>query len=40
MNRFKLPLERVWVSVFEDDDDALAIWRDEVRCVPLAKAIV
>lgn len=27
---FKLPLERVWVSVFENDDEALAIWRDEV----------
>ncbi|KAG0568562.1 hypothetical protein KC19_6G029100 [Ceratodon purpureus] len=27
---FKLPVERVWVSVFEDDDEALAIWRDEV----------
>lgn len=27
---FKLPLERVWVSVFEDDDEAFAIWRDEV----------
>ncbi len=28
--RFKLPVERVWVSVFEEDDEALAIWRDEV----------
>ena len=22
----------MWVSVFEDDDEALAIWRDEVFC--------
>jgi hypothetical protein len=22
----------VWVSAFEDDDEALAIWRDEVLC--------
>jgi alanyl-tRNA synthetase len=27
---FKLPAERVWVSVFEEDSEALAIWRDEV----------
>lgn len=27
---FKLPIERLWVSVFEDDDEALALWRDEV----------
>ena len=32
MDRFKLPLERVWISVFEEDDEALAIWRDEVLC--------
>ena len=30
MTRFKLPVEQVWCSVFEDDDEALAIWRDEV----------
>ena len=23
-------MEQVWCSVFEDDDEALAIWRDEV----------
>ena len=22
----------MWVSVFEDDDEAFAIWRDEVLC--------
>ena len=27
---FKLPKERVFVSVFEEDDDALALWRDVV----------
>lgn len=27
---FKLPIERLWVSVFEDDDEALAMWRDEI----------
>jgi len=32
LDRFKLPVERVWVSVFEDDDEAFAIWRDEVSC--------
>lgn len=35
MDRFKLPLERVWISVFEEDDEALAIWRDEVWCAIL-----
>ncbi|CAK9224586.1 unnamed protein product [Sphagnum jensenii] len=29
-SEFKLPVERVWVSVFEEDDEALAIWRDEI----------
>jgi alanyl-tRNA synthetase len=27
---FKLPPERVFVSVYEDDDDAYALWRDAV----------
>ncbi len=27
---FGLPAERVWVSVYEHDSEALAIWRDEV----------
>lgn len=27
---YKLPAERIWISVFEDDDEAFAIWRDEV----------
>lgn len=27
---FKLPVERLWVSVFRDDDEAFAMWRDEV----------
>ncbi|KAL3684497.1 hypothetical protein R1sor_002519 [Riccia sorocarpa] len=27
---FKLPAERVFVSVFEEDDEAYAIWRDEI----------
>ncbi|KAL2652651.1 hypothetical protein R1flu_020779 [Riccia fluitans] len=27
---FKLPEERVFVSVFEEDDEAYAIWRDEI----------
>jgi hypothetical protein len=30
VTRFKLTLEQVWCSVFEDDDEAFAIWRDEV----------
>ena len=28
--RFGLPAERVWVSVYEDDDEAFEIWHDEV----------
>lgn len=28
-DRFKLPVDRLWVSVFEEDDEALSIWRDE-----------
>ncbi|MCO5547054.1 hypothetical protein L7F22_000495 [Adiantum nelumboides] len=27
---FKMPIDRLWVSVFRDDDEALALWRDEV----------
>ena len=27
---FGLPVERVWVSVYEHDDEALAIWRDDI----------
>ena len=25
-----LPVEKLWVSVYEEDDEALAIWRDEI----------
>jgi alanyl-tRNA synthetase len=32
---FKLPPERLVVSVFEDDDEALAIWRDKIGVNPL-----
>lgn len=28
---FNLPPERVWVSVYEHDDEAYALWRDQVR---------
>lgn len=27
---FGLPADRLWISVYEDDDEAFAIWRDEV----------
>ncbi|KAJ8637786.1 hypothetical protein MRB53_012053 [Persea americana] len=27
---FGLPPERLWISVFEDDDESFSIWRDEV----------
>ena len=27
--RFQLPIDRLWVSVFKDDDEAFAFWRDE-----------
>eukprot|EP01018_Ginkgo_biloba_P015486 Gb_36215 [translate_table: standard] len=27
---FKLPAERLWVSIFKDDEEAFHIWRDEV----------
>ena len=28
---FQLPPERIWVSVYEQDDEAYALWRDQVR---------
>ncbi|MEM9003990.1 MAG: alanine--tRNA ligase [Cyanobacteria bacterium P01_F01_bin.86] len=31
---FKLPPERLVVSVFEDDDEAFAIWRDQIGVPP------
>lgn len=31
---FALPPERVWVSVFEDDDETFALWRDVVGVPP------
>eukprot|EP00798_Chlamydomonas_sp_ICE-L_P018802 gene18802-25348_t len=31
---FGLPVERVWVSVYEEDEEALAIWRDHVGVAP------
>lgn len=27
---FGLPADRLWVTVYQDDDEALAIWRDEI----------
>ncbi|MEQ8663171.1 MAG: alanine--tRNA ligase [Gammaproteobacteria bacterium] len=32
--RFGLPAERLWVTVFEDDDEAAAIWLDEIGIDP------
>ncbi|CAM8930367.1 unnamed protein product [Rhodiola kirilowii] len=29
-SEFGLPADRVWISVYEDDDEAYAIWHDEV----------
>ncbi|GAB4322228.1 MAG: alanine--tRNA ligase [Candidatus Sumerlaeia bacterium] len=29
-----LPIERLWVTVFRDDDEAFAIWRDEIGILP------
>ncbi|HTY44936.1 MAG TPA: alanine--tRNA ligase [Patescibacteria group bacterium] len=34
----KVPPEQLWVSVYKDDDEAYAIWRDAVR-VPAARII-
>jgi alanyl-tRNA synthetase len=31
---FGLPPERVWVSVYEDDDEAFSIWRDSIGVPP------
>lgn len=31
---FGLPVDRVWVSVFEEDEESLAIWRDVVGVDP------
>lgn len=33
---FQVPQERVWVSVYEEDDEAYALWRDIVG-VPEAR---
>lgn len=33
--RFGLPPERLWISIFEDDDEAFSIWHDEVILVYL-----
>jgi alanyl-tRNA synthetase len=30
-DRLKLPVERLWASVYEDDDEAYAIWRDQIH---------
>ena len=35
---FHMDAERIWVTVFEDDDEAFAIWRDEVG-LPEARII-
>ncbi len=31
---YRLPPERVWVSVYEEDDEAYALWRDVVGVPP------
>jgi hypothetical protein len=31
---YGLPVERVWVSVYEEDEEALALWRDVVGVHP------
>lgn len=28
---FQLPPERIWVSVYEKDDEAFALWRDKIK---------
>ncbi len=30
MQIFQIPPERIWVSVFEKDEEAFALWRDQV----------
>ena len=30
MQVFQIPPERIWVSVFEKDEEAFALWRDQV----------
>jgi alanyl-tRNA synthetase len=32
---FKLPRERVYISVFEEDDETYALWRDVVGTMPV-----
>jgi alanyl-tRNA synthetase len=31
---YGLPVDRVWVSVYEEDEEALALWRDVVGVHP------
>ncbi|HET7370409.1 MAG TPA: alanine--tRNA ligase-related protein, partial [Gammaproteobacteria bacterium] len=31
---FKLPPERLWVTIYEDDDEAASIWLDEIGIDP------
>lgn len=31
---FQLPPERIWVSVYEEDEEAASIWRDVVGVPP------
>ncbi len=31
---YGLPVERIWVSVYEEDDEALQIWRDHIGVAP------
>ena len=35
---FQLPPEHIWVSVYEKDEEAYAIWRDEVK-VPESRIV-
>ena len=35
---FQLPPERIWVSVYEQDDEAYALWRDQLQ-VPEARIV-